>query len=214
MSSLPRGYHFLIAAGVLAFAYLLTFFGLPVEGYPQVVLKASGIVLLAIYAARQQAFLLALALAASAVGDAMLALEPARMTLGIMAFGAAHLLYGWIFLRIIRLRGLRGPTGYALSAIITVAGIVILLWMQPGMGELLVPATAYNGIIVVMAVLAALSKARWLAVIGALLFVASDTLIALNLFHQIDPVWRGPAVWISYVAAQFCLLLGLVREKP
>ncbi|WP_421790434.1 lysoplasmalogenase [Hyphobacterium sp.] len=209
-----RGYLFLGGAAVLALGYLLTQFGLPVEGYPRVALKASGIVFLAIYAARRQAFLLALALAASAVGDAMLALEPARMTLGILAFGAAHILYGWIFLRVIRMRGLRGLTGYVLAAIIAIAGVVILLWMQPGMGDLAIPATAYNGIIVVMAVLAALSKARWLAVIGALLFVGSDTLIALNLFQNYDPAWRGPAVWISYVAAQFCLLFGLIHEKP
>jgi len=80
------------------------------------------------------------------------------------------------------------------------------------MGDLRIPASLYNGIILVMAALAILSKVRWIAVIGALLFVGSDTLIALDLFKGFDPAWRGPAVWISYIAAQFCLTLGLVRE--
>jgi len=208
------GFILLSLAALLAVAYLATGFGLPMDYPATVALKASGILLLAVYAARQNAYLLALALAFSAIGDAMLALQPARMTLGIGAFGLAHILYAWIFLRVLRSRGLRGLVGYALAAIIAVFGVIMLIWLQPGMGELRVPATIYNGIILVMAAIAALSKARWLAVIGALLFVGSDSLIALDLFKDIDPAWRGPTVWISYVAAQFCLTLGLIRERP
>lgn len=204
----------LFAAAALALLYLLTGYGVPVDYPATVALKASGILLLAVFAARRQAFLLALALAASAIGDAMLALDPVRMTLGIAAFGTAHLLYGWIFLRQLRNSGSRGPVGYVLTALLVVFGIAMLAWIQPGMGELRIPATAYNAIILVMAILAVLSRAPWLAVIGALLFVASDSLIALDLFRDYDPAWRGPAVWISYVAAQFCLTLGLVREQP
>ncbi|WP_421788022.1 lysoplasmalogenase [Hyphobacterium sp.] len=207
------GWILLGAAGVLALLYLLTGYGLPIE-YPAVVaLKASGILLLAVYAARRQAFLLAMALAASAIGDAMLALEPARLTLGIFAFGTAHILYGWIFLRNLRRRRMRGPSGYVLAALLAAFGIAMLVWLQPGMGDLRIPASVYNAIILAMAILAVLSRAPWLAVIGALLFVASDSLIALDLFRDYDPAWRGPAVWITYVIAQFCLTLGLVRER-
>ena len=201
-------------SAVLAFAYLMVGNGLPIEYPGTVALKASGILLLAVYAARKNAYLLALALAVSAIGDAMLALEPARMTLGIISFGLAHILYGWIFLRVLRARGMRGPVGYVLAALLAVLGTIMLLWLQPSMGELRVPATIYNGVILVMAIIACLSQARWLAVIGALLFVASDSLIALGLFQNYDPAWRGPTVWISYVAAQFCLTLGLLEERP
>mgnify|MGYP003138206045 CR=1 FL=1 len=202
----------LSVSALLALAYLFAGW-LPVAYPATVALKASGILLLAVYAARQNAYLLAMALAFSAIGDAMLALEPLRMTLGIAAFGLAHLLYGTLFLRKLRGAGVRSPWGVPLAFIILVYGAFILYWFQPGMGDLRIPATLYNGIILVMAVLAVLSKARWLAVTGALLFVGSDTLIALDLFRDYDPAWRGPAVWISYVAAQFCLTLGLVRER-
>jgi uncharacterized membrane protein YhhN len=214
MAQERAGLILLTLAAVLTLAYLATGFGLPLDYPGTVALKASGIILLAVYAARQNAFLLALALAFSAIGDAMLALQPVRMTLGIGAFGLAHILYAWIFLRVLRARGLSGLAGYILAAIIAVFGIAMLVWLQPGMGDLRVPATIYNGVILVMAAIAALSKARWLAVVGALLFVGSDSLIALDLFKGIDPAWRAPTVWISYVAAQFCLTLGLVRERP
>ena len=214
MSESRSGYILLGLSALLAFSYLMAGWGLPVEYPGTVALKASGILLLAVYAARRNAYLLAMALALSAIGDAMLALEPSRMTLGIASFGLAHILYAWIFLRVLRLRGMRGRMGYAMAGLLAVFGVAILIWLQPGMGELRVPATIYNGIIMVMAIIACLSKARWLAVIGALLFVASDSLIALDLFKDYDPAWRGPAVWISYVAAQFCLTLGLIRERP
>ena len=208
------GFILLAIAGILAFGYLMLGYGLPV-GYPgSVALKASGILLLAVYAAREKAWLLAAALVFSAIGDAMLALQPSQMTLGIAAFGSAHLLYGAIFLRKWRADGMRKPWGIPMAAIILVYGVLILYWLQPGMGDLRVPATVYNAIILVMAALAALSRARVLALVGALLFVGSDSLIALDLFKDYDPAWRGPAVWISYVAAQYCLLLGLVRVKP
>ncbi|MBI1236191.1 MAG: hypothetical protein GC188_05840 [Alphaproteobacteria bacterium] len=202
----------LSVSALLAFAYLFASW-LPVAYPATVALKASGILLLAVYASRRNAHLLAMALAFSAIGDAMLALEPSRMTLGIAAFGLAHILYGALFLRKLRSAGVRSPWGVPLAFAILVYGALILYWFQPGMGDLRIPATLYNGIILVMAVLAVLSKARWLAVTGALLFVGSDTLIALDLFKDYDPAWRGPAVWISYVAAQFCLTLGLVRER-
>ncbi len=214
MSENRSGFILLGISALLAFFYLMTGYGLPVEYPGTVALKASGILLLAVYAARKNAYLLAMALALSAIGDAMLALEPERMTLGIASFGLAHLLYGWIFLRILRSTGVRSPWGVPLALVILVYGVLVLYWFQPGMGDLRVPATIYNGIILVMAALAVLSRARWLAVIGALLFVASDSLIALDLFKDYDPAWRGPAVWISYVAAQFCLTLGLLRERP
>jgi len=198
----------------MAFGYLMVGHGLPIEYPGTVALKATGILLLAIFAARKNAYLLALALAFSAIGDAMLALEPSRMTLGIASFGLAHILYGWIFLRVLRSRGMRGGVGYGLAGLLVVFGAATLIWLQPGMGDLRVPATIYNGIIMIMAIIASLSQARWLAVIGALLFVASDSLIALDLFKSYDPIWRGPTVWITYVAAQFCLTLGLVKERP
>lgn len=203
----------LSVSALLALAFLMAGY-LPVEYPATVALKASGILLLAVYAARRNANLLAMALAFSAIGDAMLALEPSRMTLGIAAFGLAHILYGALFLRRLLADGVRTPWGVPLAFVIVVYGALTLYWLQPGMGDLRIPASIYNGIILVMAALAVLSKARWLAVIGALLFVGSDSLIALDLFKDYDPAWRGPAVWISYVAAQFCLTLGLVRERP
>ena len=198
---------------VLGLAYLLHggVFTLPYPG--GVFLKASGILVLAVYAALARHRLVAAALTFSAIGDVMLALEPAQLPLGITAFAVAHLIYGLLFLGRIRHSGTRGLAGLILAGGVAIAGIAMLVWLQPDMGDLRVPATAYNAIIITMAVLALVSRAPWIAVIGALLFVLSDSLIALDLFKGIDPAWRGPAVWITYVVAQVCLTLGLTRPN-
>lgn len=200
------------AAAILALAYLMTGYGLPV-GYPAIVgLKSSGILLLAVFAFRNGGLLLGMALVASAIGDAMLALQPSQMTLGMAAFGTAHILYGWIFFRTIREEGFRGLVGVVLACALGAFGGAMLVTLLPGMGDLTIPASLYNVIIMAMAILAVLSKARWLAVVGAILFVISDSLIAMDLFMGQDPAWRGPTVWITYVSAQFCLAIGLLRK--
>lgn len=203
----------LVPALILATLYLFdgTGLGLP---YPwNAVLKASGIVLLAVYAAVKRFPLVALALALSAVGDVMLALQPAQMTFGIVAFGLAHIVYAVIFAALIRSKGTRGLPGYIAAGVLALIGIAMLAWLQPGMGELRVPATIYNGVIIVMACLALVSRSAMIAAAGALLFVLSDSLIALGLFMDYDPAWRGPAVWVTYVAAQFGLALGLTESR-
>lgn len=202
----------LVPALILATLYLFdgTDLALP---YPwNAALKASGILLLAAYAAVKRFPLVSLALALSAIGDVMLAVEPAQMTFGIAAFGLAHTVYAVLFAGIIRDRGTRGLPGYIAAGVLALIGIALLVWLQPGMGELRVPATIYNGVIVVMACLALVSRSAWIAASGALLFVLSDSLIALGLFMDYDPAWRGPAVWVTYVAAQFGLALGLTEK--
>lgn len=202
----------LVPALILATLYLFdgSAAGLP---YPwNAALKASGIVLLAVYAALKRFPLVALALVLSAVGDVMLALQPPQMTYGIATFGLAHIVYAAIFAGLIRAKGTRGLPGYIAAGVLALIGIAMLVWLQPGMGELRIPATIYNGVIIVMACLALVSRAPMIAVAGALLFVLSDSLIALGLFMDYDPAWRGPAVWVTYVAAQFGLALGLTEK--
>lgn len=201
----------LIASVVFGVAYLLPGLGFEIVFPIDVIVKAAGIVLLAGVAARSGAWLLAFALLASSVGDIMLAWQPRQMALGIAAFGIAHLAYIAIFARIWVRDGGRGLAGYGLAAAIAVYGVVMLVWLQPGMGELAVPATVYNGIILVMAICAAASRAPMLALAGAFLFVLSDSFIGAREFRDAF-LWSGPVIWVTYYLAQLFLTLGLLRR--
>lgn len=203
----------LAASAFFALAYLLPVLGFEIAFPIDAVIKAGGIVLLAAYALRERAPLLAFALLASSVGDTMLAWQPRQMEFGIAAFGIAHLAYIVIFAAIWRRDGARGLTGYALAVAIAIYGAAMLLWLRPGMGELAIPATVYNGIILVMAMCAAAGRAPALALTGALLFVVSDSFIGAREFRDAF-LWSGPVVWITYYLAQLFLTLGLSRRPP
>ena len=191
--------------------YLMADFGLVLAFPMSAMVKAAGIILLAVFALRTRSFVLAVALIASAVGDVMLAWEPRQMVFGIAAFAVAHLAYIALFAQRLRADGVRGLIGYFLAAGVMIYGVAMLAWMRPGMGELQTAATVYNGIILVMAVLAVLSRAPVLAVTGALLFVASDSLIGAREFQNAF-LWSGPVIWVTYFVAQLFLTLGLARR--
>ncbi|MFC4725582.1 lysoplasmalogenase [Glycocaulis abyssi] len=178
--------------------------------------KVSGIILLAMYAAFRKAFVLALALVLSSGGDFALAMNPPEMEAGIGFFGAAHLVYLLIFAGFIVKDGWR-KDGLVLGAALLAFGAAMFVWLRPGMGELLVPASAYLGIILAMVIAAGLVRGPRLIVAGALLFLISDSLIAARLFREtlvFDGLdWGGVAVWITYFGAQLCLAVGIVRRK-
>lgn len=203
----------LAASAFFGLAYLLPVLGFEIAFPVNAVIKAAGIVLLAAYALRERALLLAFALLVSSAGDIMLDWQPRQMELGIVAFGIAHLAYIVIFAAIWRREGARGLPGYALAAAIAVYGAVMLIWMRPGMGELAIPVTIYNGIILVMAICAAAGRAPALALAGALLFVVSDSFIGAREFRDAF-LWSGPVIWITYYLAQLFLTLGLSRRPP
>lgn len=187
--------------------------------YPTVpgagVVKALGIVMLGLYALVRGAPLLMLALFLSAGGDFALALRPPELEAGILLFGAAHLVYLSIFAAMIVREGWRRD-GLVLAAALVAYGLAMLWWLRPGMGALALEASVYLGVILAMAIAAGFVKGPRLIVIGALLFVISDSLLAAGWFREVRPLdWLNP-VWITYGAAQVCLAVGIsakARER-
>jgi uncharacterized membrane protein YhhN len=87
-----------------------------------------------------------------------------------------------------------------------------MAWFLPGMGDLLIPGLAYQLIITAMVATAFVVKAPMLARLGAVIFMISDTLIALGLFTDLKaPVG---SVWITYAGAQIMIAWGMSRIAP
>lgn len=202
----------LAASAIFAAIYLFDDFGLSAPFPLDVVIKAAGIVLLALYALRQKHLVLAVGLALGATGDVFLALDESVLPLGIAAFGLGHLVYIWLFAQWRFKAGPRGGMSRIAALGVALFGLAMLNWLQPHFGELRVAASVYNGIILVMTVLAILGRAPALALIGALLFLVSDSVLAMRLFAgQLD--WAGPVVWVTYYLGQAGIALGLARAK-
>lgn len=153
--------------------------------------------------------LVVVGLAASLAGDVFLMLPRDRFVPGLASFLVAHLAYVTAFAVT--------PVGVApwivLGGLLAFGGVVLrALW--PGLGPLRGPVAVYVGVILAMAWMAA---ARWLrlpsagaaaAAGGALLFVLSDTLLALDRFRGRFAYARA-LVLTTYYGAQALIALSV-----
>lgn len=151
------------------------------------------------------------ALAFSALGDLLLALEFSNsFVYGLGAFLLAQLIYAGNFLRAADFRSRRT----ALRGVpVLIAATLLARVLLPAAGELSAAALAYLLAIVTMALSAAAHRGdSALLFAGAVLFMASDALIALNKFIAPLPL-AGPAIMFTYYGAQLALLYGLARAR-
>lgn len=170
--------------------------------------KAAGIVLLGLYALSQRAWLAGLALLLCATGDVLLEIV---FVAGMAAFALGHIVYIFCFLEWGRTLG-ANKRDYPAAGIIIVVSLLLMAWFFPGLGDLMIPALIYQLIITTMVATALVVKAPMLARLGAVLFMISDTLIAVGKFTDVG-VPPG-SVWITYAGAQIMIAWGLSLIAP
>ena len=156
-----------------------------------------------------QRFTFVVALAFSLVGDIFLMVPGDRFIGGVAAFLVAHLAY-IVGFRVVE----TSPIGLAIGAVVVVVfvatiGIRILNAVKEADERLVTPVSAYVAVISVM-VASAVATRNPLAIVGAMTFMASDTLIAWNRFVQ-PLAWAGVAIMVTYHAGQAMLVLSLLR---
>lgn len=211
-----------IANGTLLFSAGAAFFYLLVQHRPpswrRTVVKAGSVALLALLAAMQGGpALLVAALLLGAAGDAFLAHEGEKPFLGgLWSFLLAHLAYVALFAvagsgaEILSVQ----PWRLALPLFATLAALVLLRRLLPAAGPALrLPVAVYVVAIVAMMWASATVPAP-IVMLGAALFAASDTILAVEkfLFAPASPhrAWAGPAVWALYWLAQATITLGFL----
>lgn len=152
--------------------------------------------------------LLGLGLVLSAIGDVLLALDDLFVP-GLVAFLLAQITYTVLFVTQSRWQTGRLPW----AALIVVYALLCTLFVVPQAGDMMLPITAYMIAISLMAIAAGFrndSQFMWVAM-GALVFMVSDTLIAVNQF--VAPfAYSGIAVMTTYYVAQLLICLGIVRH--
>lgn len=149
-----------------------------------------------------------LALGFSALGDVLLAIPFANHFLfGLGAFLVAQLTYTVTFARHGKLSLCLAGRAFAVLVAVVLLGTQVL----PAAGELALPVGLYILAISAMAVTAAAHRSgSSLLFAGALTFMASDALIAINRF--LDPVpLAGTWIMLTYYGAQALLVYGLIR---
>jgi len=131
---------------------------------------------------RYKGFIIA-GLCLSMAGDAFLMLRKKRFNEGLACFFLAHLLYIGAFLTVTPLQA-DFPTVLPLF----ILALVMMTFLLPRLGRMKVPVTAY---ILVITVMAGLAMERFVAAggapafrafLGAVLFLISDSILAVNRF--------------------------------
>ena len=180
--------------------------------------KMLAVALLAALAAIQGGpLLLVAALALSALGDAFLSRDGDKAFLGgLVSFLAAHLAYIALFcLGGAGLEMLWQPWRAVIAVAMAVFAVsmLVMLWRRVAT-DLRLPVAAYAAAILGMGVSALTLDNVWI-IVGAVLFMASDGLLAAEKFivAAISPhrEWMRYAVWALYYAAQLSITLGFLN---
>lgn len=209
-SGLPLRFRAGMAAALMAGLAFLMVAPL-IEGAPHVVLKGSGVTILALTAlqlpARGSGWLAAI-MALGALGDVLLAL-PGLFLAGAASFGLGHVVAMAFYAQHRRTAG-------TVDRLIGAALILYGLAMPPLLSAPGLPvgfAMVYAVLLCGMAAALWISRFPRLAALGALGFVLSDTILVLRMGggEILGRDMDGALVWFFYFGGQWLITLGVAR---
>lgn len=157
------------------------------------------------------------ALIFSLLGDVLLMLVndwAHFFTLGLISFLLAHVMYILVFLK--HRNKTKSPLGF--SIILLVYAAFLFYTLYGGLGEMLIPVIIYMLVILSMATSAYLRKGEVsklsysLIFAGAIFFMISDSLLALNKFYKPLPL-ADISIMLTYALAQYLIVLGILKLK-
>jgi uncharacterized membrane protein YhhN len=158
------------------------------------------------------------ALVFSWIGDITLQLVQFReyfFLIGLGSFLVAQLIYMIAFFST-RGANIIYKRLYLVFPMVLYGGLILML-LWDGLGDMLIPVMVYCIVILTMVLGAVNRKYKvnpqsfQLVLFGAILFVLSDSMIALNKFVQPFELARV-AIMFSYITAQYLIALGCLRQ--
>ncbi len=158
----------------------------------------------------------ALALVFSVAGDTLLMFgrDEIFFLCGLAAFLIAHVFYIISFHIIKITENVEGRWQWAVLVAIYYFFIISIL--MPGLGQMKIPVLIYGLVISFMLLVAMLlydmedNKTARYILTGAVFFVLSDSVLAINKFHR-PLLMGGWLIMTTYIAAQYLLVMGLAR---
>ena len=187
---------------------------LPFQPYPgNFVIKAIPAISIAVLALiavnRMAGKLLFVSLLFCAAGDVALELEAGEyFIIGLGLFLIAQIMFIATFSRDFKMQRSRIP----IIVILAIYALAIASIMTPSLKEMVIPVYFYLTAITLMGIFAALRTARnKFTIYGALSFIVSDSIIAINKFMTPVPA-VDYAVMITYYLALFLIVYGFLKE--
>lgn len=160
-----------------------------------------------------------LALAGCFAGDILLSQAGDKFFLiGMLAFMLAHVFNGVYFFRLQGAHHSRMREPVIVGVLLIFVSVIVFVVLNPYLGQLRLPIVVYMVLISVMAILAACTAgmppyrkiSHGYFIPGAISFVVSDSLLALNkfIFHL---QWLDTIVMFTYGMALYLIAMGALR---
>lgn len=158
-----------------------------------------------------------LALGFSVLGDILLMFVHKSehfFTLGLVAFLLAHVMYIIVFLK----QRNKNRSAYGFVLVLLVYAASLFYFLYGNLGYMLFPVVIYMLAILGMATAAYLRKdsvnivSYGLVLVGAILFVISDSILALNKFYE-PLAYSNISIMITYAFAQYFIVIGILKLK-
>lgn len=136
---------------------------------------------------------------------------------GLGCFLLAHLFYIALFLRTPGENFIKGQNLLFVVPVVAY-GIILVLILSKHLGSLFVPVLLYTAVILMMVIASINRKFKvgaasyYIVFSGAVLFVISDSLIALNRF-VFNFRFAGIAIMATYVIAQYLIVKGYLLHN-
>ena len=155
----------------------------------------------------------------SFAGDTLLLFEEKNALFfigGLICFLITHLLYCWYFLKAAAkaVSYLKNKPLVILTVLVYTTGLLFLLF--PSLGDLKIPVLLYATVLSLMLLCSIHAinhfKIAWHFVTGALFFVISDSLLAINKFYA-PFSYAGFFIMLTYCLAQFLIVKGYIKNN-
>ena len=165
--------------------------------------------------------MLLIALFFSWLGDMFLLFEnknPLFFIFGLASFLTTHVLYIIYFLSIRHNNITLLKKQPWLIILVLVYGTSLVWLLYPKLEDLKIPVLVYSIVICTMLLCSlhiffkANKPANMFFVLGALLFVLSDSLLAINKFYQ-PFAFAGVCIMLTYCAAQYFIVTGFIKQQ-
>ena len=149
-------------------------------------------------------------------GDVLLMFPKKFFVLGLASFLLAHVFYIAISSKFL---SKVSPLKILLhsSPFLAILG-VLMYTIYPNLGELLIPVIVYGIVISVFGVVTFLvytsekSTANLWLFLGALIFILSDSILALNKFYESSEI-LGVSIMITYIVAQYLICKSMILKS-
>ena len=160
------------------------------------------------------------ALVFSWIGDVILLFSDIAeiyFILGLISFLISHIIYCALFNRQIKEKTKKNTVIFIFGSLIIACYLIgMLSILVPALGDLKIPVIVYASVISIMLLLAYKGLLIWkkpanqYVFFGALFFVVSDSILAINKFHF--PIQKSSfIIMLTYLVAQYLIVKGILK---